>query len=160
MRHFLHQTIVLISVLFGGASFPAFAEVTGQELIQQDCQNPDKRSKYLTDRLETISKEVGLTAEEKAFLGSELLKYDNNRFTLYKKTRDLKKQMEKPGLSAGEYTSLLNKILEAELERGKETINLFNRLESMLSPEKRAKVYISLRSYNNKVAKRIRGNKD
>lgn len=160
MRHFLYQTIVLLSVLFGGASFPALAEPTDQEWNQQECQNPDKRSKYLSDRLETISKEAGLTAEEKAFLGSELLKYDNNRLTLYKKTRDLKKQMERSGLSAAEYTSLLNKILEVELERGKETVNLFNRLESMLSPEKRAKVYISLRSYNYKVAKRIRGSKD
>lgn len=160
MRHFLYQTLVLLSVLFGGASFPALAESTDQEWNQQECQNPDKRSKYLSDRLETISKEAGLTAEEKAFLGSELLKYDNNRLTLYKKTRDLKKQMERSGLSAAEYTSLLNKILEAELERGKETVNLFNRLESMLSPEKRAKVYISLRSYNYKVAKRIRGNKN
>ena len=158
MRHFLYRAVVLLSVLFVCASFPAYAGYTNEEKRETECPTPDKREKYVSERLETISKEVGLTEEEKTVLKSELLRYDNNRFSHFKKTRQLRKELEKSGLSDSEYTSLLNQILEAELDRGKETVNLFKRLENKLSPEKRAKVYLSLRSYNGKIGKNIRGN--
>ena len=149
--------IAVLCLLLGISMPQAMAESHESSApIVSDPQSQVMRQKFFQDRLDHITEVAGLTAEEKAFVSAELTKYDDKRIELFKKGKELRDAMAKPGLTDKEYASLLEKVLDADLERTKETLNLFKRLESKLSPEKRAKVYVGLRTFNAKVAQKIR----
>ena len=158
MGNAIIKGLSVLCLLFGLSMPKALADGTVPQnpAGQTELQNQDKRQKFFNDRLDHIAEVAELTAEEKTFLATELSKYDNSRIALYKKAKDLREAMAKPGLTDKEYTALLEQVLGTDLDKTKETIILFKRLEAKLSPEKRAKVYTGLRTFNAKIAQKIR----
>ena len=126
------------------------------EPLRGETRGADLRQKYLRDRLETLAKLADLTEEEMNFVSTELSKYDANRLELYKKSRGLREDMKKSGLTDKEYRELLKQVLQTDLDRTKETIALFDRLGEELSPEKSAKIYTGLRAFNSNLGRRLR----
>ena len=157
MKQIFYTILLLAGVFFSTPSllwaFPV------QDPPEFGDQHQDRKTRYFAERLEFIAKFAGLTDEEKEIVKSELLKYDNNRLDLYREERKFRQALTRSGLTEKEYADFLTQALKADSDRAGEMTDLFERLSAKLSPEKAAKVFLGLRSYNTRVAKKLRDTK-
>lgn len=147
-------TLFSVSVLTLSAT--SLASISETQETETQVRTYNKHQEYITKRLDAVSKAAALTEEEKKFVGEELLKSDRSRFEFFKKSRELRQKMGTPTLSETEYAGLLTQFLDLEQERVNITKSFYKRLETKLSNEKRAKIYLELRKYNARFASRIR----
>lgn len=149
--------IVLFSVLF------ALDGTTEAMSIHSVRQYPvrefqDKHNKLVALRMQHIKNTVELTAEEENKLNTALISLDKSRFSIWKQSMQIRKDLEsQKTLTDEEAMRHLEKLIALDQELENTHISFFKSLEKLgFSPQQRLRIYISLKKFHGKMGKFIR----
>ncbi|OYU81180.1 MAG: sensor of ECF-type sigma factor [Flavobacterium sp. BFFFF1] len=122
------------------------------------------KDKIKTLKVAFITKELALTTAEAEKFWPVFNTYEDKQFEIrFRKMRDIKKRMEKPGidkLSDKEATLLLTQLEEAEQELSDNRKKLIVALKSVISPVKILKLKKAEDDFKSKLLKQYRENGD
>lgn len=160
----LLRLIVIVSVWISLAGFSNANEHTSipsegssvEKLTEQ--QRKKKMHKFQEDRLNYIAEIASLNDDEKAWLDMKLKNFDNERAEIWIEMRKVRAAIDKAGsdVTEQEYTEGLNKLVGLHKKISGLHGELVKALQEKFTPKKAYITFDGIRSYNSRVAKRVR----
>lgn len=125
------------------------------------CAQPPHNSKprieqFRKDRIKFIEKKVQLTELQKNSLNTLLIKYDKERFQLFKQTFDICESIEKQkNVPEAAYGEALERLEILQTKNNELDVKLMNDLRKTFPPKEAFYIYLELKRFYPKAAKRV-----
>lgn len=131
-------------------------EFVVEKLTEQ--QHKKKMHRFQEDRLNYIVNLAGLTSDEKEWLDFQLKKFDNARAEVWIEMRNVRSTIERSGANVSDqkYTECLNTLVALHQKVSDIHEEFVKDLQNKLTPKKAYIIFDGIRSYNNRVAKKVR----
>lgn len=157
------SVIVSVWLCFAGLSFAAYDQFPvpsgefGMEKLSEQ-QRKKKMHKFQEDRLNYIVEIADLNSDEREWLDLELKKFDNARAEVWIEMRKVRSTIEKSGADVTDqkYTECLNNLITLHQKMGEIHERFVKELQNKFTPKKAYITFDGIRSYNDRVAKKVR----